>query len=104
MKNFIQTGDNISITAADDVTSGALVAVGSLFGVATGAALAGETVTLVRKGVFELPKLSAQAWGVGAKVYFDGTVCTTVVGTNLLIGVAVADAANPSETGLVVLK
>jgi predicted RecA/RadA family phage recombinase len=104
MKNYIQNGDNITVIAAVKTASGDFTAIGNLYGVATADAEIGEPVTLVRKGAFELPKTSAQAWAVGAKIYFDGTVCTSVASTNLLIGVAVAVAADPSDTGLVVLK
>ncbi|MFW8636705.1 DUF2190 family protein [Cribrihabitans pelagius] len=105
MKNFIQSGENISLVAPADVLSGAGVLVGSLFGVATADALTGETVTIVRRGVFELPKLSAQAWTVGAKVYWNDTAkeCTTVASGNTLVGLAVQVAADPSDTGVVLL-
>lgn len=103
MKNYIQAGDNITVAAPADVESGALVVVGALHGAATGSAKSGDPVTIVRKGVFEFAKLSEQAWSVGAKVYFDGALCTTVASGNALVGTAVADAANPSPTGLVVL-
>lgn len=105
MKNYIQAGENITVPAPADVTSGQGVLVGSLFGIATGNAKSGEDVTLSRKGVFELKKLSAQAWTVGAKVYWNDTAkeCTTVATGNTLIGVAVRAAADPSGTGAVVL-
>jgi len=105
MKNFIQPGENISVPAPADVASGAGVLVGSLFGVSTGAALSGESVTLVRRGVFELPKISAQAWTVGAKIYWNNTAkeCTTVTSGNTLVGLAVQAAADPSDTGIVLL-
>ena len=42
-------------------------------------------------GVYDLPKTASQAWTVGAKVYWDNTAkaCTTTVGSNTLIGIAV---------------
>lgn len=103
MKNFIQPGVNLTVVATATVVSGDGVLIGSLFGVATGGAAIGENVTLVRHGVFSLPKLSAQAWTVGQKIYWDGSECTTVVSTNKLIGVAVEVAADPTDVGLVVL-
>lgn len=105
MKNYIQNGDSITITAAADVTSGAGVVIGKMFGIATGDALSGAQVTIVRKGVFNLPKLAAQAWTVGAKVYWNDSLgqCTTVVGTNTLIGCAVQVAADPSDSGIVLV-
>lgn len=105
MKNFIQSGENITLTAAADVASGSGVLVGSLFGVATGDAKLGDPVTIVRRGVFALEKTAAQAWGVGAKVFWNDTAkeCTTVASGNTLIGLAVQSAADPSDTGVVLL-
>jgi predicted RecA/RadA family phage recombinase len=105
MKNYIQPGKNITVTAAADVLSGAGVMIGKLFGVASGDALSGAPVTLVREGVFSMAKLSAQAWTVGQKIYWDDTakLCTTVTTSNTLIGCAAAVAANPTAVGLVVL-
>ena len=106
MKNFVQRGDILTLVAPYDVAAGAGLLVGAIFGVATSPALSGATVEAAVCGVFELPKTSAQAWTVGAKVYWDDAakLCTTVNTSNTLIGVAVAAAANPSATGLVRLN
>lgn len=105
MKNYIQTGANITVAAPATVASGAGVLVGKMFGVAAANAESGVDVTIVRKGVFTLPKTSAQAWTLGAALYWDDTakVCTTVSTSNTLIGCAVASASNPSPTGTVLL-
>ncbi|NVK57321.1 MAG: DUF2190 family protein [Alteromonadaceae bacterium] len=105
MKNFVQLGESITLPAPYDVTAGAGALVGSIFGVAQGAAAATEDVVLVRRGVFELAKTSAQAWNQGAKIYWDDTnkVATTTATSNTLIGAAVAAAANPSTTGTVLV-
>lgn len=105
-KNFIQPGDTVTVAAPADVTSGAGVLVGSLFGVAQFSALNGADVEICTKGVYELPKTSAQAWTVGVKIYWDGSKCTTAdgSGSNTLIGHALAVAANPSATGIVRLS
>ena len=105
MKNYIQTGGVVTVTAAADVVSGAGVLVGAIFGVAQADAKSGTEVSLVRGGAFELPKTSAQAWTVGAKVYWDDTakVVTTTATANTLIGAALVAAANPSATGIVLL-
>lgn len=105
MKNFVQAGENITVPAPADTLSGALTLVGALFGIATADALSGEPVTLVRRGIFELPKTTAQAWTVGDPLYFDESAeeITSVDTGNALIGVAVQAAANPSATGLVLL-
>lgn len=105
MKNFIQQGDHLDIVAGADLTSGQGLLTGQIFGVVQGDTLTGATAVLVRKGVFEMPKTSAQAWTVGARIYWDDTneVCTTTASGNTLIGAAVEAAANPSDTGIVLL-
>lgn len=105
MKNYIQPGENITLAAPYDVAAGGGALVGTVFGVAQGAALTGADVVLVRRGVFEMAKTSAQAWTVGAKLYWDNTnkVVTTAASGNTIIGAAAAAAANPSATGMVLL-
>lgn len=105
MKNYIQDGEVVTVAApSGGVTSGAFVKVGSLTGVAQETAAEAAPVAIVRRGVFELGKTSAQAWTVGAKIYAtSGGVMTTVSTDNTLVGVAAAAAANPSATGLVLL-
>lgn len=105
MQNYIQPGENLTLAAPYAVASGAGALVGAIFGVAQAAAASGADVVLVREGVFTLPKVSAQAWTLGAKIYWDDTAknCTTTVGSNVLIGAAVAAAANPTATGDVLL-
>jgi len=106
MKNFVQPGDIVTVTAPADVSSGTIVVVGTLFGVAATDAESGAAVEIKTSGVFALPKTSAQAWTEGAKIYWDGTAkeATTVSTSNTLIGHAVAAAANPSATGVVRLS
>jgi len=92
MKNFVQPGDVISVTAPANVASGAGVLVGSIFGVAVNTAVSGDAVEIAVTGVFDLTKAGTQAWAVGARIYWDDTAknCTTTAGTNKLIGVATA--------------
>jgi predicted RecA/RadA family phage recombinase len=106
MKNYIQPGDSITVPAPTDVKSGSLVVVGDLFGVAQFSAVSGDSVEISTKGVFSLPKAGAQAWTIGAKVYYvaaDKNLSTTASG-NLFIGHAVAAAINPSDNGIVRLS
>lgn len=89
MKNYVQPGDMITFTAAADITSGAGVLVGSLFGVAAGSYLSGATdCEMKTTGVFDLAADPAATATVGAKAYWDGTEkrVTATVGTNTLIG------------------
>lgn len=106
MKNYIQPGSVVTAPAPTDVASGAGVLVGKLFGVAAISALSGADVEIKTDGVFELNKTSAQAWTVGADIYWDNTAkeCTTTTTSNTLIGKALAVAANPSSTGIVRLN
>ena len=103
MRNFIQTGDIVTILAPAAVSSGDGVLVGTLFGIAATDAEFGDNVAIKTTGVFTLPKTSTQAWTVGAAIYWDGDECTTAdgAGANTLIGKAMAVAANPSATGVV---
>lgn len=107
MKNFIQTGDIVTVTAPADVASGDIVAVGGLVGIAVTSALSGKPVNVKTSGVFELAKTSAQAWAsVGLTIYRDAStgLATTTAASNPPIGVNLAVAANPSATGTVRLN
>lgn len=104
MKNFIQDGDTLSLPAPYDVASGGGAKIGALFGVAVAAVVSGALGQFKTTGVFDLPKLSAQAWAtIGTPIYWDDTNkwCTTVASTHQCIGISVAVAANPSATGRV---
>jgi predicted RecA/RadA family phage recombinase len=106
MKNFIQKGDTITLTApTGGVSSGGGVLVGSLFGIAAGDAAENADVEVLTRGVFELPKATG-AIAQGAKVYWNnanGNVTTTVTG-NTLIGAAIAAAASGDATVIVRLN
>lgn len=87
-KNFVLSGDIMVITAGANIASGAGVQVGRIFGVAQGDIANGQEGAINLVGVYDLPKTAAQAWTVGALIYWTGTAGTTTVGTNILIGVA----------------
>jgi len=101
MKNYVQPGDTVTLLAPYDVAAGAAFKVGSIIAVATSAADSGDPVEGITRGVLDLAKVSAQAWTVGALVYWDDTakLFTTTSTSNTLAGVAVAVAANPTATG-----
>lgn len=106
MKTYLGDADILTFTApAGGVVSGAGVQIGAVFGVAQATVAAGAPFAMVTEGRFVLPKVSAQAWTEGAKLYWDDTAknVTTTASTNKLIGVAAAAAANPSATGAVAL-
>lgn len=91
MKNYIQPGNTITLTAPYDVASGNGLLVGAIFGVATGAALNGAPIEAALVGVFDLTKVASQAWVVGDKICWDNTAkeATKTTTGNTLIGVAI---------------
>ncbi|AHD01964.1 DUF2190 family protein [Leisingera methylohalidivorans] len=90
MKNYVQPGNTITLTAPYAVTSGDGLLVGSIFGIASADAALNDPVEAALVGVFDLTKVGSQAWTVGAKVYWDDTNkrTTSVATSNKLIGVA----------------
>lgn len=107
MKNYIQPGNVLTLVAgAGGVKSGELVVQGAIVAVAATSAAAGEEFEAKIGEVYELPKTAAEAWAVGDPVYFDAAnkMATSTAGTNKLIGVAAAAAANPSGSGVVRLN
>ena len=90
MKNYVQPGNTITLTAPYAFVSGDGLLVGSIFGVAAGSAALGETVEASLVGVFDLKKVASQAWAAGDKVYWDNTnkEATKTATANTLIGVA----------------
>ena len=95
MKNYVQPGNTITLTAPYAVASGDGLLVGSIFGVAAGTAAIGEAVEAALTGVYDLKKVASQAWAAGDKVYWDNTAkeATKTTTSNTLIGVAVAAVA-----------
>ncbi len=99
MRDFVQPGDNLTVTAEAAASSGDGVKLGDLFGIASGDAAVGEPLVPVTTGVFKLRKVSTDEWAVGDAVYFrtaDGAVTGTATG-NTKIGMAVSAAGDPSE-------
>lgn len=73
MKNFVQPGNQIEVSAPVDVLSGVGVQIGSLFGIASIDALTGVKVNLGVEGVYEVAKLLADVDAVGDKLNWDNT-------------------------------
>lgn len=106
MKNFVQPGDLIEVTAPYAVLSGAGALVGSLFGVAVNDAAISTELVIQTTGVFTLAKATGAAWTMGARIYWDDTAknCTTTASTNKLIGLAVSAPASGDTVGNVRLS
>lgn len=97
MKNYIQKGNTITLTAPANVVSGQPLKVGQFFGVVVADALSGQPMELCLEGVFELVKKTADTPSEGSALYWDptpGELTTTKAATNQLVGAAVAAAGN----------
>ncbi len=96
MKNFVQNGNTISVTATETMVSGMPYIVGDLRGVAAHNAASGELCELVTEGVFDLPKTSANVLGQGDKVYLiaAGGEVSSTASANFLFGVTTEAAGN----------
>lgn len=105
MKNFVQSGDAITVTAPYAVSSGQGVLVGSLFGVATCDAANGASVEIVPEGVFDITALTADTGTAGTKMYWDDTNrrLTTTATSNTLVGVLTLDKGGSDTTARVYL-
>ena len=90
MKNYVQPGNIITLTAPYAVASGDGLLVGAIFGVPSGTAALGEAVETAVEGVYDLKKVASQAWAAGDKIYWDNTAknTTKTLTSNTLIGVA----------------
>ncbi len=107
MKNFIQPGNTITLTAPADVLSGEPVNVGVFFGIAAYDALEGQPVETQLTGVFELPKQSGVAIDQGDTAYWDPSYAavTNASTTNtIVIGGAVESVITSAPTVRVRLK
>ena len=100
MKNYVQVGNSLTIAAPYGVLSGGGVKSGLIFGVAAEIALSGADVDVATLGVFDLPKVSADTFAVGAAIYWNDTtkLVTSTSAGNTKIGVAIKAAANPSAS------
>ncbi|MBI1265422.1 MAG: DUF2190 family protein [Alphaproteobacteria bacterium] len=100
MRNYIQPGDTLTIPAPAAVASGGVVIAGALKGIAAGDAAPGASVDVSTRGVFELPKVGANEFAVGAAVYWDADaeLATSVSTDNTEIGFAVAAAGAGSAS------
>lgn len=103
MKNFIQDGRSVPVTApVGGVASGDLVVIGSLIGVAAYDAAAGAEVEIATEGVFELPKVSTDDVAAGDLLYYASATSnltkTAGTGSKPLAGVAVRAAGSGVTT------
>jgi predicted RecA/RadA family phage recombinase len=108
MKNYVQKGETLTLTAPYAVSSGGGALVGSIFGVAVNDYGNGEEGEFQLEGVFDLTRETGAStgWSQGALIYWNNTtkVITKTAASNKLIGVAVRAAADGDATGRVRLN
>ncbi|WP_412506152.1 DUF2190 family protein [Roseovarius sp. SYSU LYC5161] len=104
-KNYIRAGQTITATSGSSISSGDIIVLGSLVGITMTDAESGEEHEVAIEGVWEVPKVSAQAWTQGAAIYWDSSAykATTASSGNTKMGYAAEAAGNPSATGRVKL-
>lgn len=68
---YVQKGETLYYTSAEDVAPGGLVSLGTRVGVAAAGIAAGETGAVQVEGVFKLAKAEGEAIGLGAAVFYD---------------------------------
>lgn len=103
MKNYIQEGEVITVTAGVYITGGSMVKVGDMIGIAVTDIANGAKGEVNLEGVYEVGK-EADDIAIGVKLYYKaatGTVTTTAT-SNTFAGYAFA-AAGTSAT-VVLLK
>jgi predicted RecA/RadA family phage recombinase len=101
MKTFVQKGDVLTLTPAAAVASGVGYLFGtSLFGVAVNDVVISTPGEFITEGVVTIGKTSALAISIGDRLFWDATnkVVNKTLTAQQCVGIAVADAANPSAT------
>lgn len=106
MRNYVQSGNILTLTAPYALSSGDGLLVGSVFAIAGGDAAQGDDVEGALTGVFTLPKVAADVFAQGADVYWDNTAKTVTATTtdNTKIGVATVAAGASDSTATVRLN
>lgn len=100
-KTYIQEGDILTLTPAAAVVAGVGYQFGTgLFGIALEDVVISTPGAFAVEGVWEVAKTSALAISVGDRVFWDSTnkVVNKTSAGQQCVGIAVADAANPSAT------
>lgn len=107
MKNYVQDGDTLTLTAPYAVASGGGAKIGTnIFGVAAGDVANGAKGEFVTKGVFDLTALSTDTGTADTIWYWDDTNkrVTTTSTSNLKIGVGINTKASGETTARVRLN
>jgi predicted RecA/RadA family phage recombinase len=88
MKNFLNSGAVLALTALAAYASGEFVVIGKVVGVSAAAYDSGTVAQIQTKGVFTLPKATGVTFAEGDKVYWSASA-GKVTTSGRLIGIAV---------------
>ena len=101
MNTYLQKGETLSLAPGAAVASGIGYLFGTaLFGVAKEDVASGVAGPFLTEGIVTIGKTSALAITAGDVLYWDATnkVVNKTTLSQRAVGIAVADAANPSST------
>jgi len=101
MQNYIQDGNVLTLTPGAAVASDVGYLFGaSLFGVAVADVAISTPGAFMTEGVVQIGKTSALAITAGDRLFWDSTnkVVNKTTTSQQCVGIALADAANPSST------
>ncbi len=106
MKNYVQCGDTLTLTAPYAVASGAGALVGAAFGVAISDVANGAEGEFRLVGVFTLTALGTDVGAQGAAAYWDNAAkrITVTSAGNTKVGVFATAKANGDATARVRLN
>lgn len=107
-RNFVHDGSRMVVTAPAAVSSGDLVIVGQMFGVAQASAASAASVAIRAGGVHSLRKLNgaSTSYAAGANLFWDATNSNVTISatSNTRIGVAAQAGANTDVLAVVRLN
>lgn len=108
-RTFVQPGKVVSHTAASAISSGDIVVMGDIIGVALADIASGEVGSVSIQGVHKVAKVAGTAWGQGAKLDWDASAeafdiaVTPASGDVEDAGVAASAAGSADTTGEILL-
>jgi len=99
VNNYLHEGTRLTVTAPYTVSSGGGVKVGNIFGIAAYDAVLNDSLEVLTRGVVSVAK-DASTFAQGDLVYWDDTAkkVTSVVGSNMLVGIVEVAAATGVAT------
>lgn len=107
MNNYLQSGNILTLTATEAVTSELPYIIGNFFVIAADDAASGDEFAGYTSGKFTVVKDAGTAWSEGDLLYWDETdsnfTPTPAVAANRLVGIAANDATSGAVVGNIFL-